>query len=131
VPRAKVLIGALITVAVLAGCGTVQVKPASLGATGSRGQVDDPATNQPDHVTCLKQAGLTVSRPDATDLLVGSGGSAVRVHFTPTPGSAQDRQITDAEQGAEVIGSALVYPGSASDGELATIESCLAQGVKG
>jgi hypothetical protein len=119
------------TAGLLAGCGTVQVKPASLGAAGSRGAIDNPATNRPDHVACLKQAGFSVSQPDATDLVVGSGASAVRIHFTPTPGSAQDRQITDAEGGAEVIGGALVYPGTAPDDQLSAIEACIAQGVKG
>ena len=51
--------------------------------------------------------------------------------FTPTPGAAQDQQISGHTPGAEVIGSALLYPGTAPDSELQPIEDCLAQGVKG
>ena len=35
------------------------------------------------------------------------------------------------DQGAEVIGSALLYPGHTADAELTEIEHCIAQGVKG
>jgi hypothetical protein len=51
--------------------------------------------------------------------------------FTPTPGSAQADQIRAAAQGAEVIGSALLYPNQGSDQELAQIETCLTRGVSG
>jgi hypothetical protein len=34
-------------------------------------------------------------------------------------------------QGAEVIGSALVYPHQTPDSVLSSIEACLAQGVQG
>ncbi len=36
-----------------------------------------------------------------------------------------------AFQGAEVIGSALLYPNAASDSELSKVEACIAQGVSG
>ncbi len=35
------------------------------------------------------------------------------------------------DQAAEVIGSALLFPGSASDDELTKVEQCIAMGVKG
>jgi hypothetical protein len=53
------------------------------------------------------------------------------VVFTPTPGAAQAAQIQAQAQGAEVIGSALLYPAQASDSELSQIETCLAQRVQG
>ena len=108
----------------LSACGTIQVKPQSIV---SRGRVDPPTTLNPDHVKCLQAAGLPVRVLDANDLTVGS----VRVHFDATAGAAQADQFENREQGAEVIGSALLYPGSARDSELTKIEGCIAQGVKG
>ena len=51
--------------------------------------------------------------------------------FTNSPGAAQADQIEGKAQGAEVIGTALVYPNQGSDGELASIAACLQQGVSG
>jgi len=114
----------------LSACGTVNVKPSasSSAPAHSRGRVDDPRTSKANHVACLRADKLVVREIGINDLLVGS---SVRVHFEPTPGAAQAQQITDAAQGAEVIGSALVYPGQASDGQLNEIEHCVAQGVSG
>jgi hypothetical protein len=105
------------------------VKPSASasGAPVSRGRVDDPRTMRPDHVACLRADGLPVQTIGATDLAIGN----VRVHFDPTPGGAQDDQMRNREQSAEVIGSALLYPGNAPDSELGKIEACLAEGVKG
>ena len=50
--------------------------------------------------------------------------------FTASPAVAQAAQINGKAQPAEVIGSALVYPNQGSDGELASIGACLAQGVQ-
>lgn len=123
------LLGA-VAMLVLAGCGAVQVKPSASagGGPASRGRIDAPASHKPDHVKCLRAAGLSVQSLSPTTLEVAGN---VRVVFTPTPGSAQDFQIENREQGAEVIGSALLYPGQATDAELGTIENCLAAGVKG
>jgi hypothetical protein len=56
---------------------------------------------------------------------------SVDIRFLPTPGAAQAAQIENQEQGAEAIGSALLYPGRTPDAELTQIERCIAQGVKG
>jgi hypothetical protein len=114
----------------LSACGTVNVKPSasSSAPAHSRGRIDDPRTGKSDHVACLRAAALSVREVGTTGLVVGG---SVRVEFEPTPGAAQAVQITNAEQGAEVIGSALVYPGHAPDAELTKIEQCIAQGVKG
>lgn len=123
------IVGVLVTLA-LSACGTINIKPsagASSGASASRGRVDDPRAMNPDHVACLRAAGLPVQLVGATDLTV----AGLHVHFDPTPGSAEDDQLRNREQSAEVIGSALLYPGNATDAELSKIEGCLAAGVKG
>ena len=51
--------------------------------------------------------------------------------FEPTPGAAQESQIDGQVEGAEVIGSALLYPNQASDSLLQKVEDCVAKGVSG
>jgi hypothetical protein len=114
----------------LSACGTINVKPtASAGATASsRGRIDDPRTTKSDHIGCLRADNLAVREVGTTGLVVAN---SVKIVFLPTAGAAQAAQIQDVEQGAEVIGSALVYPGNASDSDLNKIEQCIAQGVSG
>ncbi len=117
----------------LSACGSTN-KPLAGSAINStttahaRGRVDDPRTT---HVKCLRAAGVPVVPVGQTGLTIGTGTGTVTVTFEPTSGAAQAQQIRAVEQGAEVIGSALLYPNQASDSELKTIEACLAVGVSG
>jgi hypothetical protein len=79
----------------------------------------------------LKDDGFKVALVGSTGLQVGSPPVGPTIKFSPTPGGAQDDQLRARAPGAEVIGSALLYPNQASDGDLTKIEKCLAQGVKG
>jgi hypothetical protein len=103
------------------------VKP----ATGGRGRIDDPRTTKNNRVSCLRQARLPVQEVGQTGLQIGSLPAGPTVVFAPTPGSAQAQQIQAESQGAEAIGSALLYPNQAPDPELQAIEDCLAKGVSG
>lgn len=109
----------------IGGCGSIAVKPAS----GSRGRIDDQATMNPDHLGCLKQAHLPVTVVNGQTLQIGPLPTGPTVVFTPTPSSAQDAQIYGRAQGAEAIGSALLWVHRGSDSELQEIEDCLAVGV--
>lgn len=119
----------------LSACGGA-VHPTS-GASGSsgqlvsRGRVDDPRTAKANRIKCLQDDHLAVQEVGATALQIGQLPAGPSVQFTPTPGAAQADQIEAAVQGAEVIGSALLYPNRGSDGELSEIENCLSQGVQG
>lgn len=116
-----------------AGCGAVQVQPTTPAGSktlASRGQVDSPVKMK-NHLTCLRDAHLPVQVLSSTQLRIGGASSGPTIFFTPTPGAAQADQIGGKAQAAEVIGSALVYPHQGSDGEMATIGACLAQGVQG
>jgi len=129
---AKVALAATVAAVGLSACGTVAVKPSSgTGSAAARGKVDDPRTTHPNHVKCLQQAGFPISQSGPADLVVGTGKGLVHVHFEPTAGAAQSVQMQGADQGAEVIGSALLYPGQAPDSELTAVEHCVAAGVKG
>jgi hypothetical protein len=112
----------------LSACGT-SIHPA--GSAGGRGRVDDPRIDAPNRMQCLLQHHLPVTEVGTTGLQIGSAPSGPRVVFTPTAGAAQADQIRDREQGAEVIGSALLYPDEGSDQLLSVIEDCLSTGVKG
>jgi hypothetical protein len=100
---------------------------------GFFGLRDDPRLK---HVKCLRAAKIHFSeyytaKGHLPAVQVGSLPAGPTIIFYPTPGVAQGLQIMDQEQGAEVIGSALLYPNSAPAKELATIAQCTATGVSG
>ena len=120
----------------LAGCGgAVKVQPtAPAGSTklASRGKVDSPLTDMHNHLDCLRDDDhLAVQVLSPTKLQVGPAPAGPTIVFTPTSGAAQAQQIDGNAQGAEVIGTALLYPNHGSESELTVIEDCLAQGVQG
>jgi hypothetical protein len=53
------------------------------------------------------------------------------VVFEPTPGRAESDQMEGEVEGAEVIGSALIYPHEATDKLMKKVESCLSINVNG
>jgi hypothetical protein len=127
-------LGLALTALALAGCGSVQVQPASsAGSTklASRGRVDSPATNMHNYLGCMRAGHLPVQSVSPTRLQVGPAPAGATIVFTPTPGASQADQIRGSAQGAEVIGSALVYPNQAPEPALSVIEACLARGVQG
>jgi hypothetical protein len=95
-----------------------------------RGRVDDSRTAS-GRFACLRAHHLPAVMVGTTGIQVGDLPAGPTIQFAPTPGAATADQIQNVEQGAEVIGGALLYPNQASDGELKTIEDCLAHGVSG
>lgn len=129
----RLLIPIALGVFVVTGCGSVQVQPKTpAGATtlATRGRLDDPVTNMHNHLACLRGAHLPVQVVGPVKLQVGPAPAGPTIIFTPSPAVAQADQIEGRTEGAEVIGSAEVYPNQGSDGELAAIGGCLAQGVQ-
>jgi hypothetical protein len=124
---AKLVAASCLAVLALAGCGSTSVHPAGSG----HGKVDDPRTAKSDHLACMRAHHLPVQPVGLTGIQIGAAPAGPRVVFTPAPGAAQGDQIQAQVQGAEVIGSALLYPNQGSDTELNQIETCLAQGVSG
>ena len=120
----------------LAGCG-IKAKPLAGTvhldrARGNHALLDDPRTK---HVKCLRADRLPVRLYRASGarpaIQVGTASTGPTIVFEPTPGIAQGVQIQGDAQGAEVIGSALVYPNLATNAELGKIEGCVALGVTG
>ena len=124
-PHAKTAAALSAAAILLCGCGSA-VKPPH-----GRGQVDDPRTHNPNHAACLRKDKLPVQLVGLTGIQIGPLPSGPTVQFEPTAGAAQNAQIQGQSQGAEVIGSALLYPHTASEAELNLIETCLGQGVSG
>ena len=118
-----------------AACGgAVRVQPtAPVGSStlASRGQIDSPLTDVRNHLGCMREDHLPVQVVSPTRLQVGALPSGATIVFAATAGAAQNDQIIGKVQGAEVIGSALVYPHQAPGPVLNSIEACLAQGVQG
>ncbi len=126
----KLALAAGLAVLSLSACGTA-AKPVAgtpQAVVKTHRGVDDPRTK---HLKCIRQDGLPVVRVGQTGLQVGTRPTGPTVIFEPTPGAAQELQISGQAQSAEVIGSALLYPNLASDSELQKVEACVAQGVTG
>jgi hypothetical protein len=122
-----------LTALAVAGCGAVNVHPSTPAGSSklvSRGAIDNPSTDVDNHLACLRGQRLPVQVVSPTRLQVGAAPAGPTIVFTASLASAQAAQIDGRAQGAEVIGTALVYPNQGSDGELATIGACLAQGVQ-
>ncbi len=117
---------------VLSACGSTANPPAGSIPPGAyhagRAAVDDPRTS---HLRCLRAHGLPAQDVGLTQIQVGAPPAGPLVAFTPTPGAAQAAQIDGQAQGAEVIGSALLYPNQAPDNELSVIETCVTLDVRG
>jgi hypothetical protein len=136
-PSAKLAAAIVLSALSLSACG-ISSKPEAgtpkAIATGHKG-LDDPRSK---HTACLEQAHVafhneqyTVAGRVLPSFQVGTAPTGPTVAFEPTPGDAQGVQIQGEAQGAEVIGSALLYPNQAPDSLLSVVENCVGQGVKG
>jgi hypothetical protein len=129
---AKVAVLCAFGAALLAGCGN-SAKPLAgqipqTATSEGHARIDDPRAR---HLPCLRQHRLPVTLVGQTWIQIGAAPAGPRVYFAPTPGAAQEAQISGQAQGAEAIGSALLYPDQAPDSQLKTIEDCLSEGVTG
>lgn len=123
-PLAKSVAAIGAAAVILCGCSAV-VKP-----PGGRGRVEDPRTVA-GRLACLRSHHLQVAKVGRTALQIGPLPAGPTVQFEPSNGAAETRQVDGTAQGAEVIGSALLYPHQAPDSELTDIENCVDQGMKG
>jgi hypothetical protein len=130
---AKVVLAAGLAAICLAACGTTAKPQAGSQAAivKSKKGLDDPRKK---HIQCLQQEHIPVRRTTLNgdpSFQVGVRPAGPTVVFLSTPGAAQDAQIDGQAQGAEVIGSALLYPNQATDKLLSKVETCVAKGVQG
>jgi hypothetical protein len=129
---AKLAIACALAAVVLSACGTKSNPEAgtiSPTATAEgHAKIDDPRSR---HLPCLEQAKIPLTKVGLTALQVGTAPGGPYIRFVATPGAAQAAQISGTVTGAEVIGSALLFPNHGSDALLGKIETCLAEGVTG
>ncbi|MGH2891698.1 MAG: hypothetical protein ACRDPM_00315 [Solirubrobacteraceae bacterium] len=136
-PSAKLAAAIVLSALSLSACG-ISSKPEAgtpkAIANGHKG-LDDARAK---HTACLKQAHIafhneqrTVDGKSLPSFQVDTAPAGPTVIFESTPGDAQGVQIQGEAQGAEIIGSALVYPNQASDSLMSVVESCVAKGVSG
>lgn len=134
----KVAVVCALTALLVSACG-VPTKP--LAGThniqqhhGFYGHIDDPRIK---HVKCLRADKLhfheyyTATKQHLPAIQVGSLPEGPTIIFYSTAGLAQGRQLQGKDEGAEAIGSALLFPNGASDKMLSKVEACTAIGVSG
>jgi hypothetical protein len=121
----KAVLACSLAAVALSACGST-VKPPQ-----GRGSIDNPRTGNPDYLRCIRDHGVPAVEVGSNGIQVGQLPAGPTIRFLPTAGSATAAQIYGQAQGAEVIGSALLYPNQASRSELGAIEVCLNQRVKG
>jgi len=118
----------------LSACGstTKPVAGTPQAAAQARKGLNDPRTT---HVACLRADHVTDIHEYTADgrpaFQVGTKPSGPTVVFEATPGMGQGVQISGQDQGAEIIGSALVFPNDASAKLAGEVESCVSLGVSG
>jgi hypothetical protein len=136
-PSAKLVAAVGLSALSLSACGATSKPEAGTPSAIAKSHkgLDDARKK---HIACLQQDHINVRREQVTvagkslpGFQIGVTGSGPTVSFEPTPGDAQGVQIQGEAQGAEVIGSALLYPNQASDKLLSRVESCVAKGVSG
>ena len=98
-----------------AGCGS-ESKPAAGGP--------DPNDKRAVALACIRDEGLPARLAGEKSIEVdGTGGP--RVEFLLSSGEAEGKQFQGGAQGAEQIGSALLFVNAASEEQLKKIETCL------
>ena len=87
---------------------------------------DDDADKRGAAISCLTEdKGLTANEEGKNEVLVGDPETGPRIVFYLTSGQAEAAQFEGDGEGAEQIGSALLFVRGASEDELEEVEACL------
>jgi hypothetical protein len=128
----------LIAVALFVSACGIQASPVA-GTThldrvpGNHSYVSDSRTP---YLHCLRSSGFKLTkflsgRKRLRSLQVNTRPNGPTIVFEPTPGIAEGDQMEGEVTGAEVVGSALIYPNRATDQLMKKVEGCLTINVKG
>jgi hypothetical protein len=118
VKQGLVLLVSAAAIAGLPGC--------SIGSSDGSGDVDD-SDKQAVALQCLTEDKGIDARADGDDAIsIGDPKTGPRIVFYLTSGEAEARQFEGDAEGAEQIGSALLFVRDGSDDLLGDVESCLA-----
>jgi hypothetical protein len=88
---------------------------------------DDESDKRAAAMTCLEDEEIDARLEGEEEIVVGEGEDAPRIRFFLTAGESEAAQFEGDGEGAEQIGSALLYVGEGSDDLLETVENCLAE----
>src|SRR5438105_13165265 len=77
-------------------------------------------------MSCFKDKGVAARLQGDNGIVIGSGPQAPHVQFFLTAGESEAASFEGHGEGAEQIGSALLYVGHGSDDLLKNVETCLA-----
>ncbi len=116
--------------AVAAACAAVLALAACGGSDaparpGGEGQAPDPNDKRAVALDCIKgKQGLQARLAGEQSIQVGAIGGP-RIEFLISSGEAEGRQFQGNAQGAEQIGSTLLFINNGSDEQLKKIEMCL------
>lgn len=121
--RALAIVTVLVLALALGACGSVSkdsnpAKPAASGAP------PDPNDKRGVAMGCITGKGLQARLVGEHSIQIGPPGGA-RVEFFVSGGEAEGQQFQGLAQGAEQIGSALLFLNSASSDDLSKVEACL------
>jgi hypothetical protein len=111
----RALIPLLAALALLAACGSDDAAPS-----------EDDSDKRAAAMACLEEAGIEARLEGEEEIVIGDGADAPRIQFFLTAGESEAAQFEGDGEGAEQIGSALLYVGSGSDALLEDVENCLA-----
>ena len=123
-PVRLTLVAAVSLALLLSACGSVRTPSQSGGQNavvgGSAGY--EPYQPRDAALGCLKRAGLKAVPVGKDRIKLEHGAS---IYFAADRGGAAAMQVRGQAEGAEVIGSALYFVGSAGGNITARVESCL------
>jgi hypothetical protein len=111
----KRLVPLVLLLAVLPACGSDDAAPS-----------DDDSDKRAAAMTCLEEAGVPAELRGEEEIVIGDGQGAPHIKFFLTSGESEAAQFEGDGEGAEQIGSALLYVGEGSDELLEKVELCLA-----
>jgi hypothetical protein len=134
---AKVAVVCGLAALLISACG-IQAKPEA-GTPNLQnnhaffGKIDDPRTK---HVACLRADKLQfyefrTHKAHLPAIQIGKSNEGPTIIFYSTPGAAQALQLQGQDEGAEAIGSALLFPNAATSSTLTKVEACTSIGVTG
>jgi hypothetical protein len=110
------LVPLVVALALLPACGSDDAAPS-----------EDESDKRAAAMTCLEEEGIDAQLQGEDEIVIGEGPGAPRIQFFLTAGESEAAQFEGDGEGAEQIGSALLYVESGDDDLLEDVENCLAE----
>lgn len=99
--------------------------PAIVGCEGAAADPEPSRRATADVLDCLERNDVEARRAGSDAIEVGSPGSGPRVEFLRTESAVSARKLDGRGEGAEPLGSALLYVREGRDPVLEVVEDCV------